>query len=72
MSNIDGREPLASKLRNKFVDAKLTEDELDKLIKQFANFAKVRSRSFTTVYLVEGWETCIKQDLTVANLSIKN
>jgi len=40
LSNIDGREPLASKLRNKFVDAKLTEDELDKLIKQFANFAK--------------------------------
>ena len=42
LSNIDGREPLASKLRDKFVDPKLTEDELDKLIKQFANHAKVR------------------------------
>jgi len=55
LSNIDGREPLASKLRDKFVDPKLTEDELDKLIKQFANHAKEGGSS---AVWNNGWCVC--------------
>ena len=37
LSNLDGREPEATLLRDKFSDKNLSEEELDRIIKQFEN-----------------------------------
>ena len=55
LSNLDGREPQAAVLRDKFASSSLTEEELDRLVKQFESLAEEGGSS--TLWH-NGWPAC--------------
>ena len=46
LSNLDGREPQASRLRERFTRPDLSEEEVDKLVQEFLALAKVGGGEF--------------------------
>ena len=46
LSNLDGREPQATVLRERFTRAELTEEEVDRLVQEFLSLVKTRGGEF--------------------------
>ena len=46
LSNLDGREPQASRLRERFTRPDLTEEEVDKLVQEFLALVKIGGGEF--------------------------
>ena len=63
LSNLDGREPEASRLREKFAAKSLSEEELDRLVKEFESL----SRDGEGSWWHHGWPAC---SYTVSKIAV--
>jgi len=63
LSNIDGREPAASLLRDRFADKDLTEEKLDWLVKEFQDHVA----SGNGEWVQNGWPSC---PFTVSKIAV--
>ena len=65
LSNLDGREPEATQLREKFGGKTLTEEELDRLVKEFLSLAETGSGGWWH----RGWPPC---PYTVSKIAVNS